>query len=338
MEVSAFIARNADIPFALSGSDMALSDAFGRRIDYLRVAVTDRCNLRCIYCMPKGVPSCAAPGTPIEKETLECLLRVAVKQGLRKVRFTGGEPLLRGDIPELVHSAKSLGVADVSLTTNGLFLKDRSRELKEAGLDRVNISLDSLRPERYARLTGGGSVEHVFGAITSAEAEGLSPVKINVVPIRGINDDEIVEFAALTHMKPFHVRFIELMPVGEEGWGTERRISSSQVMKIISASLGRLEPVGAEGTSRNFRLDGSKGFLGFISPMSNHFCGTCNRLRLTTRRTLRPCLFSNEEFSIAGVDSDDDMEAVLRRVAQSKPIGKGCRPSIPLEAMSQVGG
>lgn len=317
---------------------MALSDAFGRRIDYLRVAVTDRCNLRCIYCMPRGVPTCADPDKTIGRETIESLLRVAVRYGLRKVRFTGGEPLLRGDIAELVRSAKRLGVADVSLTTNGLFLKDRARELKEAGLDRVNISLDSLRFGRYAELTGGGSIERVYEGITCAEAEGLSPIKINVVPLRGINDDELAYFAALTLVRPYHVRFIELMPVGEGGWGGKRRIGSSEVMEAVSARLGRLMPVGAEGSSRNFRLAGSKGVLGFISPMSNHFCGTCNRLRLTTRGTLRPCLFSSEEVSIAGASSDEEMEAALRRAVQCKPRGRGSTASLPLESMSQVGG
>jgi cyclic pyranopterin phosphate synthase len=317
---------------------MALNDPFGRTIDYLRIAVTDRCNLRCIYCMPRGVPSCAAPDTLIKKEALESLLRVAVKYGLRKVRFTGGEPLLRGDIAELVYSAKRLGVADVSLTTNGLFLKDRARELKAAGLDRVNVSLDSLRPGRYSELTGGGSVERAYEGIMCAEAEGFSPIKINVVPLRGINDDEMASFAALTLVKPYHVRFIELMPMGEGGWDGERRVASADVMEAISARLGRLLHVGAEGSSRNFRLAGSKGALGFISPMSKHFCGTCNRLRLTTRQTLRPCLFSSEEVSIAGAASDEEMEAVLRRAVGRKPRGKEGVSSLPLEAMSQVGG
>ncbi len=317
---------------------MALNDAFGRRIDYLRVAVTDRCNLRCIYCMPGGVPSCADPDKLIGKEALESLLRVAVRYGLKKVRFTGGEPLLRGDIADLVRSAKRLGVADVSLTTNGLFLKDKARELKAAGLDRVNISLDSLRSGRYTELTGGGSIERVYEAITSAEAEGFSPIKINVVPLRGINDDEMASFAALTLLKPYHIRFIELMPIGEGGWGNERRIVSSEVMKIISTRLGRMVPVGEEGSSRNFRIEGSQGVMGFISPMSNHFCGSCNRLRLTTRRTLKPCLFSSEEFSIAGAASDEEMDAALRQAVGCKPRGRGSIASLPLEAMSQVGG
>lgn len=317
---------------------MALSDTFGRRIDYLRVAVTDRCNLRCIYCMPRGVPSCADPTKQISKEALESLLRVAAGFGLRKVRFTGGEPLLRSDIADMIRSAKRLGVADVSLTTNGLFLKDKAHELKAAGLDRVNISLDSLRPERYAELTGGGSIERVHEGIMCAEAEGLSPIKINVVPLHGINDDEMDSFAALTLVKPFHVRFIELMPVGEGGWGNERRVSSADVLKTISDNLGRLMPVGAEGSSRNFKLAGSKGILGFISPMSRHFCGTCNRLRLTTRQTLRPCLFSSEEVSIAGLSSEEEMAAALKQAVECKPRGKGSIGSLPLEAMSQVGG
>jgi cyclic pyranopterin phosphate synthase len=317
---------------------MALSDVFGRSIDYLRVAVTDRCNLRCIYCMPRGIPSCADPDKLIGKEALERLLRVALKYRLRKIRFTGGEPLLREDIAQLVHSAKRLGAADVSLTTNGLFLKGKARELKAAGLDRVNISLDSLRPGRYAELTGGGSIDRVFEAIMGAEAEGLSPIKINVVPLRGINDDEMAEFAAHTLAKPYHVRFIELMPLGEGGWGNDRRINSSEVMETISIRLGRPMPLGAEGSSRNFRLEGSKGVLGFISPMSSHFCGACNRLRLTTRRTLRPCLFSSEEFSIAEADSDEEMEAVLRRAVRCKPQGREGVASLPIGAMSQVGG
>lgn len=317
---------------------MELRDKFNRRIDYLRLSVTDHCNLRCVYCMPSGAPACEGREKEPRAEVIERLIRVALDHGLIKVRFTGGEPLMREDLAGLVAMTKRLGVSDVSLTTNGLLLPARIGELRSAGLDRLNFSLDSLRPETYSNITGGGSIDRVYDAIALAGHEGFAPIKINVVPIRGINSDELIAFASLTLTKPYHVRFIELMSFDRCGRGYDRRIESSAVMAEISRHLGPLTPMGQEGSSRNFRLDGAAGVLGFISPMSNHFCGQCNRLRLTVRRTLRPCLFSDKELSIDGLSSDTEMEDVLMQAVACKPMGRTERDNIPLKAMSQIGG
>ena len=221
---------------------MEFRDSFGRTIDYIRISVTDRCNLRCIYCMPREVPKCSKPSEVLDRDGIIGILRIARKYGLRKVRFTGGEPLLRQDIAEIVGAVKDLGVEDISLTTNGLLLPQMAGRLKEAGLDRVNISMDSMDPERYGRITGGGSLETVLRAIDEAGNAGLAPVKINVIPIRGVNEDEISSFAALTVEKPYHIRFIELMPVGNETFSGERRITASQVLEHISAA-GKTVPI-----------------------------------------------------------------------------------------------
>lgn len=316
---------------------MEFRDSFGRTIDYIRISVTDRCNLRCIYCMPREVPKCSKPSEVLDRDGIIGILRIARKYGLRKVRFTGGEPLLRQDIAEIVGAVKDLGVEDISLTTNGLLLPQMAGRLKEAGLDRVNISMDSMDPERYGRITGGGSLETVLRAIDEAGNAGLAPVKINVIPIRGVNEDEISSFAALTVEKPYHIRFIELMPVGNETFSGERRITASQVLEHISAA-GKTVPLGRTGSATNYRLEGAKGTIGLISPVSNHFCDSCNRLRVTARGTIKPCLFSDQEIDLNKASSGEEKEKMILQAVRQKPKGSLLKKRVPLDAMSQVGG
>ena len=218
-----------------------LRDTYNRIIDYIRISITDRCNLKCVYCMPsEGLRFFKKRDLMTDDEILR-FIRIAVRHGLRKVRITGGEPLMRRDCTGLVSSIKKTGVRDLSMTSNGILLSEAAEHLKKAGLDRVNISLDTMKPDRYMSITGGGDIDAVWESIKRAEETGLTPVKINVVPIRGMNDDEIVSFASLTFDNDFHIRFIEFMPAARGGiWHKEKCVSSAESMEKISA-LGGLE-------------------------------------------------------------------------------------------------
>ncbi len=319
---------------------MELRDTFNRKIDYIRVSVTDRCNLRCMYCVPASPPPCLKPSRILKTEKLLQFLRIARGHGLKKVRLTGGEPLLRKDITGLVRAIREIGVEDLSLTTNGQLLPLFAKRLKEAGLDRINISLDSMRPERYRQITGGGNLQNVYRAIEQAEGAGLTPVKINMIPIRGVNDDEVAEFAALSLKRRWHIRFIELMPVGREFDSSlfdGRRVTADEARAAIRTT-GELIPIGRSGSSANYRLAGGAGTIGFISPMSYHFCDSCNRLRITAAGRIRPCLFSDYEADISAASGEGDMERLLLTSVLSKAKGSLLQKSIPCDAMSQVGG
>ena len=300
-------------------------DSFKRRIDYLRISVTDRCNLKCIYCSPKERRKFFADSELLSSNEIIRIAGMAYKNGLSKVRLTGGEPLLRKDILQIISSIKNIGIRDLSMTTNGILLADMAEELKKAGLNRVNISLDTLNYEKYKKMTRGGNIRHVWNAIKKAEETGLTPVKINVVPIRGLNEDEIREFASLTFEKDYHIRFIELMPVGPNGRKAMRNsIKKDEIMKKISVlgELTLLEFKG-KGPSRNYRIKGAKGIIGFISPLSDCFCEFCNRMRLTSNGKLRPCLFSDFEVDLktpmrSGI-SGKELEELFQQAVASKP-------------------
>lgn len=324
-----------------------LEDSFGRRVNYLRVSVTDRCNLRCVYCMPEaGVARIHESGI-LSSEEIARFVSVARRFGLRKVRLTGGEPLLRPDIVRLASLIKAAGIRDLSLTTNGIRLAGMAGNLKEAGVDRVNISLDTLDPETYRAITRGGDIRRVLAGIGEAEEAGLYPVKINVVPMPGLNDNEIRKFASLTFEKDYHIRFIELMRMGRNGKSGETgRLATRQVMDRLSG-LGRLVPLPFRGggPSRNYRIEGARGVVGFISPVTDHFCGTCNRLRLTAAGKLRPCLFSNVELDVRALlrrrASDEELEELLLRAVVGKPAGhflEGEEVFTGLSSMSEIGG
>ncbi len=268
----------------------ALIDTFGRHIDYLRISVTDRCNLRCVYCMPpEGVPWMPHDEL-LSYEEIATIVRIAARMGIGKVRLTGGEPLVRADLVTLVEMLGTIeGITEVSLTTNGQILAQHARELKRAGLMRVNISLDTLDSDRFHRITRLGDLSRTLEGIQAAEDAGLSPVKINMVVMRGINDDEVVDFARMTRERGWHVRFIELMP-----FTMADMVPSADIRHRIE-SLGVLEegtaPKG-NGPAYYYRLLGARGSIGFISPITEPFCDRCNRMRLSSDGHLYPCLLT----------------------------------------------
>ncbi|MFZ6017444.1 MAG: GTP 3',8-cyclase MoaA [Nitrospirota bacterium] len=330
-----------------------LKDGFQRTIDYLRISITDRCNLRCIYCMPSDGHKSIGYKKILSYKEIVRIVRVAAGIGVRKVRITGGEPLTRKNVTYLIASIKNInGIEDLSLTTNGVLLSRYAEELADAGLDRVNISLDSFRPDRYSEITRGGDIDVVLKGIEAAEKAGLLPIKINVVPIRGFNDDEIEEFAKITLKAPYQVRFIEFMPFGvKDIWGPEKYISTDEIKSIVEG-IGPLKPVKLRksGPARYFRFDGAIGVVGFISPISHHFCEECNRLRLTADGKLRPCLFSETEIdlkpALRSSAPDDEIERLIKLSIKVKPEGHNLAlSSWPLalssdlrRPMSRIGG
>ncbi len=327
-----------------------MRDMFARSIDYLRIAVTDRCNLRCVYCMPQeGVPF--RPHADILRyEEIERIVRVAAGLGIRRVRLTGGEPLVRLGLVDLVRNLASLpGIEEVSMTTNGTLLAQYADALAAAGLKRVNVSLDSLDPERFQTITRRGNLATVLAGIEAALQAGLTPVKVNMVVMRGQNDDELVAMARQTLTRPWHVRFIEWMPVGvaarREGW-TGHVVTAAEMRARIEAVLGPLEPVQVTGAgpARTFRLDGATGTIGFISAVSEHFCATCNRLRLTADGKLRFCLLREGELDLRGVlragCSDAQLADLIAAAVLAKPKGHQLAEGVAVEdrAMAQIGG
>jgi cyclic pyranopterin phosphate synthase len=291
-------------------------DNFNRPISYLRVSVTDRCNLRCVYCMPpEGVPW-RPHGEILRYEEIETTVRAAASLGISKVRLTGGEPLVRKGLVDLVAMiARIPGIDDLAMTTNGILLTRHAEELKAAGLRRVNVSLDTLRPERFCRITRLGELSDTLEGIAAAKEAGLVPVKVNTVVIRGLNDDEVVDFARLTYAPDWHVRFIEVMPLGDNAdWAGNGYVPMGEVRERIEKELGALIPAklrDGSGPARYYRLPGAQGTVGFITPISEHFCYQCNRLRLTADGKLRPCLLSDYEI---------DLRTPLRRGAGAEEV------------------
>ncbi len=329
-----------------------ITDKYSRIIDYMRISITDRCNLRCIYCMPSDGIKPIEHKNILSYEEIIRILKIAAGLGVRKVRLTGGEPLTRKNLPYLIASVNDIDeIEDISLTTNGLLLKKYARSLALAGLKRVNVSLDSLRRERYREITRGGDINDVLEGIHEAEKAGLLPIKINMVPIRGFNDDEIEEFARLTLKTSYNVRFIEFMPIGtREVWSQEKYISTDEIKKRVSA-IAPISPVKIRkaGPARYFRFEGASGVIGFISPITHHFCNSCNRLRLTSDGKLRPCLFSETEIDLRSTircgASDEEIERLLRLAVEIKPPSHSINHSINrekyfdcLKPMSKIGG
>jgi cyclic pyranopterin phosphate synthase len=327
---------------------LPLKDSYNRQIDYIRISITDKCNLKCVYCMPSKALKFFKEKEVMTNDEILRFVRIASKHGLRKVRITGGEPLTRKNITSLISSIKKTGIRDLSITTNGIILSKIAKDLKKAGLDRVNISLDTMDPDKYKDITGGGDIDCVWKSIKKAQETGLTPVKINVVPIRGLNDDEILSFASLTFDHDYHIRFIEFMPATRDGiWKKDKCVSSAETMKKISAlgSLERLKFRG-RGPSRNYRIKGATGVIGFISPLSDHFCGDCSRLRLTADGEIRPCLFSNIKIDIKtpmrNGASDEDIDSLFCRAVKVKPqkhlLNEDIKSANHLKTMSEIGG
>ena len=333
----------------LIGRVQPLSDAFNRPITYLRISVTDRCNLRCVYCMPEAGLPWIAKSEILTYEEIVYIVEAAAKVGVRSIRLTGGEPLIRRDVATLVRRIASVpGVDDIALSTNALLLADQARELREAGLTRVNISLDTLQEERFFAIARRPGLDRVLAGIDAAIAEGMTPIKLNCVVMRGQNDDEIGAFAELTRLRPIHVRFIEVMPVGENlGMQADSYVAASDILSRIR-ELGDLRPVtgpGGNGPARYHAFDGAAGSVGVISPLSHDYCETCNRVRLSADGRLRLCLFGDYEIDLRTPvregASHEDLAAIFRGAMYVKPerhhLELGQTASA-MRAFSEIGG
>lgn len=334
-----------------------MKDSHGRVIDYMRISLTDRCNYRCIYCMPADGVTSLCHSDILSLEEIERVVRVAATMGIKRFRLTGGEPLVRKGAVDLVRAIyETPGVDDVSLTTNGVLLPKYSEELASVGLSRVNISLDTLDPEQFRYITRRGELHEAIAGIEAALATGFDPVKVNAVTVRSLGQD-FLAFAKMTIDRPLHMRFIEYMPVGESagshgcGWGREDVIPSEELFDVINErakaeGLPTLVAAGDEkpkgwGPARYFMFPGARGTVGFISPLSRHFCSECNRLRMTADGKIRPCLFSDVEYdmraALRGDGGDDAIRAVLMEALGAKPDDHHDKVGTE-RGMSQIGG
>ena len=326
-------------------------DRFGRDINYLRISLIDHCNLRCVYCMPlRGLTFIPSPEL-LTAEEIETVVRAAVGLGFRKFRLTGGEPTLRPDLVEITRRIAAVpGVQDLAMTTNAILLPRLARPLAEAGLRRVNVHVDTLDPERLKKIMRFGSVEEIEAGIAAAEEAGLVPLKINCVVTRDYNDADVVPLARRARERGWHVRFIELMPLGggeTAHLALSQFVPSRETRERIEAELGPLSPLpsaNAADESRNFRFDEGQGVVGFISPVSEPYCGTCNRMRLTADGKLHLCLLNDDELdlkrALRGGGGEAGVEAILARAVGLKPTGHRLDEGISTEdrSMFQLGG
>ncbi len=316
-----------------------MKDTLGREITYLRISLTDLCNLRCAYCMPPEGAKKLEHRDILSFEEIEEIARAAVSLGVRKIRLTGGEPLVRRGMVDLCRRLRDIPALDeLALTTNGLLLPEMAADLKAAGVDRVNISLDTLDPDKYRRITRGGSLERALAGIQAAKDAGFAPLKLNCVLIGGFNDDEIADLAELTVEEPVEVRFIEFMPIGgTDGFGPEAYLPCEAVLE----RLPQLVPAGDGGVAERYRLPGAAGTVGLIRPLSHSFCGRCDRLRLTADGQLKPCLHSREELPVRGLHGEDLLRQ-LERAVRHKPACHGelsaSSRSRSVRDMNQIGG
>jgi cyclic pyranopterin phosphate synthase len=335
---------------APTGRPRQLVDAYGRQISDLRISVTDRCNFRCVYCMPEEGMQWLKRESILSFEEIERVARVGVELGIEEVRLTGGEPTLRPDLPELVARLSRLPLRSLSLTTNGFLLRKMARPLAEAGLKRINVSLDTLQHDRFHQIARRHGLDEVLGGLEELERHpSIAPIKVNVVAMRDFTEDEVVAFAQLARRKPYVVRFIEFMPLDADGnWQRERVLSGDEIKTIIERDFMPLVPVSAEpsSTSRRFTFADGVGEIGFINPVSQPFCGTCNRIRLTADGQVRTCLFSVDEWDLRGplrsgvTDTelaDILIEAVSHKELKHK-INEGEAFQRASRSMSQIGG
>lgn len=323
-----------------------LRDQFGRGIEYLRISVTDRCNFRCVYCMPEEGLEWLPKAGILSYEEIAAVVEQLAPLGLSRLRLTGGEPTIRPQLERLVRMLRRVpGIEDIALSTNGVRLPAMAGALRDAGLDRVNMSADSLRPERIAAIARRGLEFDPVVSARAAEVAGLSPIKINVVVMRGMNEDEIEDFARLTLDHPWHIRFIELMPVGDmSGDEADRVVPTDEVLDRV-ASLGSLAedegPSRGNGPARYLRLSGAAGTIGVITPMTHTYCGTCNRVRLTADGRLRTCLFGDHEVNLRDpLRNGEPLAPHFRRALAEKPKEHALLQLRVggLRALSQVGG
>ena len=324
-------------------------DQFGRRVEYVRVSVTDKCNLRCVYCMPLDGLDWLKRESLLSYEEIASVLRTLAGMGLEKVRITGGEPLVRKDLPRLVEMVAAIpGIVDISLSTNAVLLGDQARALRDAGISRVNVSLDSLQEDRVDAIARRpGSFGRIMEGLDAAEAVGFDPIKINVVLIGGQNDDEIEDFALITRDRPWHIRFIELMPTGSNlDLSADNFVSCQEALARIRR-MGSIEPVdgpAGNGPATYFRFPGAAGTVGVITPMSHNYCDRCNRMRLTADGQLRPCLFGSIQTNLRDpLRAGEDLVPLIEETLRIKPerhylIQGSDEGSGGLVALSQTGG
>ncbi len=326
-------------------------DRFGRQIDYLRISLTDHCNLRCLYCMPLRDLHFAPAEDLLSAEEIGRVAEAAVRVGFRKFRLTGGEPTLRSDLVEIVERLSGIeGVDDLSMTTNGVLLPRLARRLRDAGLRRVNIHVDTLDPARLKHLMRFGSIEQIWAGIESAVEAGFDPIKLNCVVTRDHNDYDVVGLARLTLDRPWHVRFIELMPLGGGECAhvaLSQFVPTAETRERIETDLGALTPVPSANPSdesTNYRLPGASGVVGFISPVSEPYCGTCNRMRLTADGRFHLCLLNDDELDVKSALRNgggvDGVASILRRAVDAKPTGHHLDEGVSVEVrqMFQIGG
>src|SRR6266536_221317 len=327
-----------------------LIDSFGRRISDMRISVTDRCNFRCVYCMPEEGMQWLKRDILLTFDEIERLTRIAVELGIEEVRLTGGEPTLRPDLPRLVERLSQIDVRSLSLTTNGFLLRSMARPLAEAGLTRINVSLDTLQHDRFHQIARRHGLDEVLAGLETLEQyPTIAPIKVNVVAMRDFTEDEFVAFAQLARRKPYVIRFIEFMPLDADGnWQRERVLSGPEIKAIIERDFMPLVPIAAEpsSTSRRYTFPDGIGELGFINPVSQPFCGTCNRIRLTADGQLRTCLFSIDEWDLrtpmrAGATDREIADIFLAAVAHKEKkhqINEGEQFQRASRSMSQIGG
>jgi len=327
-------------------------DKYSREINYLRVSITDRCNLHCVYCRPKEGISLQGHEDILRYEEIIRVVSLAVKMGLIKVRVTGGEPLVRRGVVEFLAALKKIdGLKDISLTTNGILLEEYAQRIFDAGITRINISLDSLDRDKYFKITNGGNLDAVLRGIDSAERIGFSPIKINTVLMKGFNDDEALQFTRLAAEKPFQVRFIELMPMATKLDYGHDFMPASQLIEAISQRYAldqiKSKKNKSDGPARIFKIKGGLGEIGFINPVSEHFCATCNRMRLTSDGKLRVCLLNEAEIDLKKAlrenCTDAELEKLIWDAVLLKPKGHDvvCTDSSLKKCsriMSEIGG
>ncbi len=322
-----------------------MKDKFGREINYLRISVTDRCNLRCKYCMPEeGFANLIPRQDILSFEEIIRLAKAAASIGIHKIRLTGGEPLVRHSIVDLIRELHAIdGIREIAITTNAILLEDMAEDLKAAGLARVNISLDTFKEDKFREITRGGQLEKVMRGIEAAEKAGLTPIKINCVALKGFNDDEFADFVNLTKDRDIQVRFIEYMPIGTADPGASYGYISDQEILAMFPELKPVEHDEKYSVAVNYQLPGAKGKVGFISAISNHFCATCNKIRLTSDGKIKPCLHSNEELDMKAVlrsGTDEEVRAALIETLGHKVehhlLNEGAAPIT--REMNKIGG
>jgi len=329
-------------------AELKLIDPYNRHLNYLRISITDRCNLKCIYCVPRDLIPRLSHDDILTYEEILRLVRIGIKLGISKIRVTGGEPLVRKGVYGFLADLSGIdGLADLSLTTNGVSLKASLKKIKAAGIKRINISLDTLNRTKFERITGFNLFDQVWQGIEMALEMGFHPIKLNIVALNGINDDELTDMARLSFEYPLHIRFIEYMPIGESQIGNGPLLLAPEIKKRISV-LGSLIPVANtidDGPAQRYHFEGAAGEIGFIHALSHHFCERCNRLRLTARGRLRPCLLSDHHEDVKKVmrtgGTDEELMEVFFKAVRHKPSDHNLaiqNPSKVCGQMSSIGG